>query len=598
MGRRTTSRSRCPPALDSITLKELVALEFTNAAFRPLARECTMRGLWLLIGCVCCSLGADAADRHNVLLICVDDLKPTIGCYGDRHAVTPNIDRLASRGVLFSSAYCNQAVCSPSRNSLMTGRRPQTLGIYDLATHFRLAAPDVTTLPQHFMNHGYSAQGLGKILHVGHGNTDDSRSWSQPHWRPQAPAYVLAESLAGRKKDKSGKVRGPATEAADVSDETYGDGQIAREAITRLEVASQTPGQPFFLAVGFLKPHLPFVVPQRYWDLHDPQVIPMPNVHEPPRDAPDYAPTSYGELRNYSDMTGVDVNDEATTRHLIHGYYAATSYMDAQVGKVLTAIDDLGLAQNTVIVFWGDHGWHLGDHGMWCKHTNYEQATRIPVIVAAPGAAQGATTSAMIETVDIFPTLCDLAGIDAPTGGDGVSFSKVMQDPGLAGRPYVTHVYPRGKKLGRAIRDPRYRMVQWKNFQGPSASDDQTEVEYELYDYVDDPLETRNLARQRPEILASMQVELGKQPAPKPQVIKATKDSQKQPGKANSRQRRPFDRKAAFQKRDVNDDGYLTLEEFLKSQPDAEAAALRFPSFDKNQDGRLSAEEYIGERKP
>lgn len=556
---------------------------FLMRCFCLFARECTMRWLWLLIGCVFWSLGAQAAEQPNVLLICVDDLKPTLGCYGDAHAVTPNIDRLASRGVLFHSAYCNQAICSPSRNSLMTGRRPQTLGIYDLATNFRLAAPDVTTLPQHFMNHGYSAQGLGKILHVGHGNADDVASWSIPHWRPKAPAYVLAESLAGRKKDKSGKVRGPATEAADVSDETYDDGQTAREAITRLEAARETPDQPFFLAVGFLKPHLPFVAPQKYWDIHDPQTLPMPTVHDVPRDAPDYAPTSYGEIRNYSDMTGRDVNDEDTTRHLIHGYYAAASYMDAQVGKVLGAVDELGLAQNTIIVFWGDHGWHLGDHGMWCKHTNYEQAARIPVIVAAPDAAQAAKTNAMIETVDIFPTLCELAGVEAPTGGDGVSFAKVVQDPALAGRPYVTHVYPRGKKLGRAIRDPRYRMVQWQNFADPSGSKDPSEVEYELYDYVDDPLETQNLAAQRPEILATMQAELAKQPAPKPPLKMSTTDSQQRSGKASGSRRKPFDREAAFKKRDVNEDGYLTREEFLSSLPDRDAAALRFLNFDKNR---------------
>ncbi len=221
-----------------------------------------MDRLLLLIGFILPSVITLATERPNVLLICVDDLKPTLGCYGDSHAITPNIDRLAKRGVLFSSAYCNQAVCSPSRNSLMTGLRPQSLGIYDLATNFRVAAPDVTTLPGHFISHGYEAQGLGKILHIGHGNTDDVNSWSVPSWKPKAPSYVLEESLSGLKKDKSGKVRGPATESADVDDEAYSDGKIAREAISRLEAASQTPDNPFFLAVGFLKPHLPFVAPQ------------------------------------------------------------------------------------------------------------------------------------------------------------------------------------------------------------------------------------------------------------------------------------------------------------------------------------------------
>lgn len=571
------------------------AWKFGDAAFLSLARECTMRRLFPLIGCVFFAFVTVAADHPNVLLICVDDLKPTLGCYGDTQAITPNIDRLASRGVLFSSAYCNQAVCSPSRNSLMTGLRPQTLGIYDLATNFRLAAPEVVTLPQHFMNHGYEAQGLGKILHIGHGNSDDSKSWSVPFWRPKGPSYVLAESLAGFKKDKLGKVRGPATEAADVPDEAYGDGKIASEAIARLEVARQTPDKPFFLAVGFLKPHLPFVAPQHYWDLHDPQTLPMPSLHKPPRDAPDYAATSYGEIRNYSDMSGRDINEEATTRHLIHGYYAATSYMDAQLGKVLDAVDDLGLAKNTIIVFWGDHGWHLGDHGMWCKHTNYEQAARIPVIVVAPGAAQATETEALIETVDIYPTLCDLAGIDAPRGGDGISFANVIADPSSTGRPYVTHVYPRGKRLGRAIRDVRYRMVQWKNLEEESASSPPDDVDYELYDYVTDPLETQNLAAKRPEIVESMLAQLAKQAAPKPQLKVSKKDFQKRTGATSGNIRMPFDRNAAFKKRDVDQDGYLTLEEFLGPQPDREAAVTRFPKFDKNKDGKLSAEEYVGE---
>lgn len=310
-----------------------------------------MRVLLLIAFAAVASLST-AANHPNVLMICVDDLKPTLGCFGDSHAITPNIDRLASRGVLFSSAYCNQAVCSPSRNSLMTGLRPQTLGIYDLPTHFRLAAPDVTTLTQHFKNHGYDTQGLGKILHVGHGNIDDKESWSVGSWRPKAPSYVLPESINSLSKDKSGKVRGPATESADVSDDTYGDGQIAREAVTRLGAASQNRDKPFFLAVGFLKPHLPFVAPKKYWDLYRPETLPMPSVHQPPLDAPDYAPTSYGELRNYSDMSDRDANEESTTRHLIHGYYAATSYTDAQIGKVLSAVDEFGLAQNTIIVLW------------------------------------------------------------------------------------------------------------------------------------------------------------------------------------------------------------------------------------------------------
>ncbi len=472
-----------------------------------------------------------AAERPNVLLICIDDLKPTLGCYGDTTAITPNIDRLASNGVLFSAAYCNQAVCSPSRNSLMTGIRPQTLGIYDLPTHFRLAAPNAVTLSQHFLNQGYEAQGLGKILHVGHGNIDDAASWSLPSWRPKAPSYVLPESTAALTKDKSGKVRGPATESAEVSDETYSDGQIAREAVTRLGSASQTPNQPFFLAVGFLKPHLPFVAPKKYWDLYDPSSLPMPTVHQAPEGAPSYAPTSYGDLRNYSDMSDVDVNSDATTRHLIHGYYAATSYTDAQIGTVLDALDTLGLAGNTIVVLWGDHGWHLGDHGMWCKHTNYEQAARIPMIVSAPGKARGETTVSMVETVDLYPTLSELAGLEMPAGLDGKSFANVLKSPSTPAREFVTHVYPRNSKLGRAIRDNRYRFVEWKS---PGTSSDDADIE--LYDYELDPLETKNISAEQPEIVRLMRDRLALQPEAKPQYSeKATKSKKTKSSKSKSK---------------------------------------------------------------
>ncbi len=448
----------------------------------------------------------------NVLLICVDDLKPAIGCFGDPIAITPNIDRLATRGVRFDMAYCNQAVCSPSRNSLMTGLRPQTIGVYDLPTHFRLAVPDAVTLSQYFKDHGYHAAGLGKIFHTGHGNKDDQLSWSVPSWRPKAPSYVDKQNLAAIRPDAKGKRRGPATESADVPDETYADGLIAGEAMRRLESFKEEPRKPFFLAVGFLKPHLPFVAPQRYWDLYQPAALPMPEIRSAPKDAPSYAKTSGGELRNYSDMPSKGAIDESTTRHLIHGYYAATSYADAQIGKVLAALDRLGLADNTIVALWGDHGWHLGDHGMWCKHTNYEQAARIPVVVAPPGSTRGFASTAMIETVDLYPTLCELAGLPIPDTIDGRSFANVIRQSSASARDYVTHVYPRGNRLGRAIRNPRYRMVEWKV---PGESPDTAEIE--LYDYQNDPLETKNIASESPAVVAEMRAELAMQPEAKKQ---------------------------------------------------------------------------------
>lgn len=484
----------------------------------PLCRQIDMCNFRRLVCFVCfplilaalCPAMSLAQPKPNVLLICVDDLKPTIGCYGDAFAKTPNIDALAKRGVRFESAYCNQAICSPSRNALMTGLRPQTIGIYDLETHFRKAAPDAVTFSQHFIQNGYVAAGLGKIYHVGHGNSDDKRSWSAPSWRPRKPSYVLETSLGNIVTDKNGKQRGPATESADVADDSFADGAIADEAIERLKTLSQSADQPFFLAVGFMKPHLPFVAPQKYWDLYDANHLPMPKTNGPPKNAPSYAPSNFGELRNYSDMPDMGAIDEATTRRLIHGYYAATSYMDSQLGRVLDQAETLGLLDNTIVIFWGDHGWHLGDHGMWCKHTNYEQAARIPVIIAAPTGQKNQTTDALIESVDIYPTVAELAGLPVPTDIDGRSFASVIADPSTKARPYVTHVYPRGQQIGRAIRDSRYRMVEWKVPGKPADS-----AEVELYDYQADPLETVNLADTNPQVVQTMRAKLAEHPEAK-----------------------------------------------------------------------------------
>lgn len=459
------------------------------------------------------AVSAAHAAKPNVLMICVDDLKPNLGCFGDATAQTPNIDRLAGRGVVFEKAFCNQAVCSPSRNTLMTGLRPQTLGIYDLPTHFRKAAPDAVTLTQYFKQHGYKTEGLGKIYHVGHGNIDDAASWSVPSFKPKAQTYVNAESTSTTRPSKAGGDRGWATESADTADETYADGKVALETVKRIQAAAEKPEQPFFIAVGFIRPHLPFVAPKKYWDLYDPAALPMPQVKEPPAGAPSYAPQFGGELRQYSDMPKTGPIDETMTRRLIHGYYAATSYMDAQVGKVLEALEASGQAGNTLVLLWGDHGWHLGDHGMWCKHTNYEQAARIPVIVSAPGKSAGTKTQSLIETADIYPTLCELAGLPVPQGLDGRSFAAVVTDPAAKIRDSVIHVYPRNALLGRAIRTERYRLVEWKK---PGAEN--TVDAFELYDYQADPLETKNLAQEKPDVVGQLKAILATHPEAKPQI--------------------------------------------------------------------------------
>ncbi len=398
-----------------------------------------------LIGAILCAplAAAAASAKPNVLLVCVDDLKPLLGCYGDAMVKSPHIDRLAARGVTFQHAYCNQAVCAPSRNALMTGLRPQAIGIYDLPTNFRKSVPEAVTVAQYFRAHGYRTEAMGKIMHVGHGNHEDEASWTVPHWKPGGGGYALPENVEDTKKraakakadgvpesKRSSLVKGPSTECADVADSAYADGMIADEAIKRLRAAKDKPGEPFFMGVGFLKPHLPFCAPKKYWDLYRAEAFPLPEIKGPPAGAPEFAPTTWGELRAYTDIPPTGPLDDAMTRHLIHGYHAAVSFMDAQLGRVLDALDATGLAKDTIIVLWGDHGWHLGDHGMWCKHTNYEQAARIPVIVAAPGMKAAAKTAALIETVDIYPTLCELAGLPAPSGLDGASFAAALRPVG------------------------------------------------------------------------------------------------------------------------------------------------------------------------
>ncbi len=532
-------------------------------------------------------VAAQAADKPNVLLICVDDLKPLLGCYGTPLVQSPNIDRLAARGVLFERAFCNQAVCAPSRNALMTGLRPQSIGIYDLPTHFRHGVPEAVTVAQYFRRHGYRTEALGKIMHVGHGNYEDEASWTVPHWRPKGGGYQLPESTATTRPANVGGPRGAATECADVPDTAYADGMIADEAIARLRAAQTQPGEPFFLAVGFLKPHLPFVAPKKYWDLYQRSSFEPAQRQTPPDGAPSFAPTTWGELRNYSDIpeTGPLTSDQQ--RQLIHGYHAAVSYMDAQLGRVLDALDQTGFVRNTIVVLWGDHGWHLGDHGMWCKHTNYEHAARIPLIVAAPGVAQAGTkTGALAETVDIYPTLCELAGLPPPQGLDGASFAAVLKDPAAATKEAIFHVYPRNQLLGRAVRTARYRLVEWKKI-GEAADT----AELELYDYEADPEETRNRAGDRPEIVAQLRAILARQPEAKPQVRAAESPATKKAGAKSAKPKQ--DRAAMFAKRDKDRDGKLTREEFLTGQPDPDEAPKRFLLFDADQDGTLSREEFI-----
>lgn len=482
----------------------------------------------LFLSCLCDEMQAALPAKPNVLLICVDDLKPVLGCYGDRLAKTPNLDRLAARGMRFDLAFCNQAVCSPSRNNLLLGSRSTSLGIYNLSDNFRKAVPDAVTLPQYFHRHGWRTEAIGKILHTGHGNHDDEASWSVPPVKDKVVEYLnpvnsangqLTREEAFFTNQKLGKIRslpkGAAWENEEVADNAYADGRIADAGILRLKAAKEKPDEPLFLALGFVKPHLPFTAPKKYWDMHDKATFPLPERVTPPEGAPSYAGKTLGELNNYEPVPENPPLGSDLERSLIQGYYAAVSYMDAQLGRVLDELDRLQLAEQTIIVLWGDHGWHLGDHGMWTKHTNYEQANRIPLIVVAPGvAAPGSSTRQPAETVDVLPTLVELAGLPKLTGPqpmDGLSLVPVLRDPAVRVRDHATHAFPRqrdGKPvMGRAIRTERYRLVEWKK---PGAPPDTADLE--LYDYQEDPQESRNLAEARPEIVTELCELLNQQP--------------------------------------------------------------------------------------
>jgi iduronate 2-sulfatase len=436
--------------------------------------------------------------RLNVLFIAVDDMRPDLGCYGNTYVKTPNLDKLAARGTTFLRAYCQQAVCSPSRTSLLTGRRPDTTKVYELQTHFRKTIPDAVTLPQHFKNNGYVTTGLSKLYH---GGLDDPASWTIPSWTPAAPPWNSAENAArneqawARLQEQGLRMpptrvnraeRGPAWSAQQVEDDALPDGKTAATAVRALGELKAT-GKPFFLGVGFLKPHLPFVAPKKYFDLYPAESVKRTDYPLPPKGVPPIALHTSGELRNYSDIPEKGEISEEKALELIRGYYAALSYTDAQIGRVLDELDRLGLRDNTVVVVWGDHGWHLGDHGLWNKHTNFERATRAPMILSAPGHRGGRKSSGLTEFVDIYPTLVELCGLRQPEGLEGTSFVPLLQRPNRPWKTAAFSQYPRGKTMGYSIRTERFRYTEWRT---PGVED----TPKELYDYVNDPDERVNLA--------------------------------------------------------------------------------------------------------
>ncbi|MCX6950978.1 MAG: sulfatase [Verrucomicrobia bacterium] len=481
--------------------------------------------LRLVLGLIALGL-VRAADRPNVVFIAVDDLRPEFGAYGFNYVKSPNLDRLAKSGITFNRSYCQQAVCSPTRSSILTGTRPDTTKVWDLVTHFRDALPNVVTLPQLFKNNGYFVQGMGKIYH---GSLDDPASWSVPWGTPKADTYALPENVKlnerrygvdpdgdnvpaakGKGKGKvkaKGKaaaadaapnqrnIRGPAFEGADVPDNTFQDGKVAELAVSTLQDMSKKK-EPFFLAVGFIKPHLPFVSPKKYWDLYDPAKIELAPNKFRAKDSPDYAILPGGELRNYYGIPEGSIPDDLA-RQLKHGYYAAISYMDAQVGKVLDELDRLDLRKNTIVILWGDHGWKLGEHDAWCKHSNSENDTNTALLLSVPGMKNaGAHTRSIVEFVDIYPTLADLAGLPLPSHLEGVSFKPLLDDPTRPWKSAAFSQYPRaagksgaGPLMGYSMRTDRYRFTVWV-----SRTDHEKVDAIELYDHQLDPQENTNIA--------------------------------------------------------------------------------------------------------
>lgn len=436
---------------------------------------------------VCAQQPTPSPSRPNVLFIAIDDLKPDISPYGSRVALTPAFDRLAAQGVTYLNNYCQFPLSGPTRASVLTGLRPDHTGVWTLAGIFRRNNPDIVSLPQLFARNGYQTIGIGKVYHPLSDKTynNDPVSWTQPYNKPTAPTYVLSDAR-------------PVSECVDVPDNAYVDGRVADEAVAELARLKQSD-KPFFLAVGFIRPHLPFVAPKKYWDLYEREKMPLAEMQGMAENPVLCAYHNSNEVKAYTDMPsfhsyvpGQELDAEIQ-RKLVHGYYACTSYVDAQLGRLLDALEEQGLADNTIVVVWGDHGYHLGDHGLWSKLTNFEAPTRTLLMIAAPGKTEGGKCRTITEFVDIYPTLCELAGVEAPPVIDGVSLVPTLRNPKAKVKEYAFMQANRQEIQGYSIRDGRYRYVEWvRGFKTCLPFDAEQIVGCEFYDYQTDSLETVN----------------------------------------------------------------------------------------------------------
>lgn len=486
-----------------------------------------LSAFWLLVACQDSPSDLEKS-RPNVLFISIDDLRPSLGAYGDTLAITPHIDQLAAEGMTFRQVYCQAAVCAPSRASLMMGIRPDSTRVWHLGDQFRQINPAAVTMPQYFARFGYHTVNIGKIFH---NYMPDSVSWDEPDLRPAQylrpewlgrdgeTFYISEEVNASQvsKRDSLLKLRpvryangwntGPAWEAADVHDTLYYDGaqtELAKRTLNRLARMNQ----PFYLGLGYFRPHLPFAVPKKYWDLYNPAAIPLPNNPNIPKNAPVHTLNSMYELRHYDGFnhighpTSTYRMSEDTVRKLRQGYYASVSYIDALLGDLITHLKALDLYDNTIIIVWGDHGWKLGDHNSWGKMTNFNIDLKVPMIIRYPNQAQrGVETYAITELVDMFPSLCELAGIAVPGYLQGTSFVPLLEDPDRSWKSAAFsqfHRRPRvsadGKRyMGYSINTGQFHYIEWYTWDAETGTRGDL-TDRELYHSLKDPYETVNVA--------------------------------------------------------------------------------------------------------
>lgn len=434
-------------------------------------------------------------EKPNVLFLVVDDLRPELACYGAIHIHSPNIDRLAAEGTRFLRSYCNIPVCGASRTSLLTGLRPARNRFLTYHTWADEEAPGITTLPGHFRSNGYTCISNGKVFHHDY---DSRQSWDEI-WHPVSSSqswrdYAIPENSL---KDTAKWGNGPPFERAVLHDTIYKDGKTAEKVIRDLKKLKDSE-KPFFLAAGFLKPHLPFNAPERYWAMYDGRVN-LPENNYPPENAPAISIHNSGELRSYENIPAKGPVSDEMALELIQGYYACVSYTDAQIGKILNALEELGLDKNTIVVLWGDHGWNLREHGLWCKHCNYETSLHTPLILKVPGSEQVKSTGEIVEYVDIYPTLCELAGLDLPGHLQGNSFKELLfnekaRSDGIAVCQWKTGI--------TTIRDELF-YTEWV--------DEHDRMQFRmLYDHSTDPQENKNISEQpgNEQILMDMSAEM------------------------------------------------------------------------------------------